>query len=93
VDRKYFTEKKTGKKALGTHTVCCNQVKDRHILNKKKPHEWKLIEDFCEEHLIHYPNCETITPICCKKCGRLLEYKSTLNDRTYGRSKKVQVEE
>jgi len=43
--------------------------------------------------LIHYPNCETITPICCKKCGRLLEYKSTLNDRTYGRSKKVQVEE
>ncbi|SVE41472.1 uncharacterized protein METZ01_LOCUS494326, partial [marine metagenome] len=28
VDRKYFTEKKTGKKALGTHTVCCGQLKE-----------------------------------------------------------------
>jgi hypothetical protein len=92
VDRKYFTEKKTGKKALGTHTVCCNQTKDRHILNKKKPHEWKLIEEYCENHLIHYPNCKTITPHCCKKCGRLLEYTTTLNDKTYGRYKKDSVE-
>ena len=92
MDRKYFTEKKTGKKALGTHTVCCNQSKERHILNKKKPHEWKLIEEYCENHLIHYPNCESITPHCCKKCGRLLEYTTKLNDRTYGRRTKEPVE-
>ena len=85
MDRKYFTEKKTGKKALGTHTVCCNQSKERHILNKNKPHEWKMIEHHCEEHLLHYSNCESITPICCKECGRLLGYTTKLNDKTYGR--------
>jgi len=83
VDRKYFTEKKTGKKALGTHTVCCNQSKERHILNKKKPHEWKLIEDHCENYLIHYSNCESITPHCCKKCGRLIRYSCTIDPDSY----------
>ena len=83
MDRKYFTEKKTGKKALGTHTVCCNQTKDRHILNKKKPEEWKLIEEYCENHLTHYSSCETIEPICCKVCGRLLKYLCTLNSKSY----------
>ena len=92
MDRKYFTEKKTGKKTSGTHTACCNQVKERHILNKKKPHEWKLIEEYCENHLIHYANCQTITPHCCKKCGRLIEYTTSLKDKTYGRSKKELVE-
>jgi len=41
---------------------------------------------------MHYPNCKTITPHCCKKCGRLLEYTTTLNDKTYGRYKKDSVE-
>ena len=92
MDRKYFTEKKTGKKTSGTHTVCCNQVKERHVLNKKKPHEWALIEEYCENHLIYYPNSESIRPECCKKCGRLLGYITSLNDRTYGRSAEVSVE-
>jgi|TARA_R110002110_G_scaffold89128_1_gene232219 hypothetical protein len=92
VDRKYFTEKKTGKRATGTHTVCCGQDKNRHILNKKKPYDWKLIEDYCENHLTYYPNCDSITPHCCKKCGRLIEYTTSLKDKTYGRSKKELVE-
>ena len=83
MDRKYFTEKKTGKKALGTHTTCCNQLKDRHILNKNKPHEWKMIEHHCEDHLLHYSSVETIEPICCKECGRLMEYKTTISEGVY----------
>jgi hypothetical protein len=83
MDRTYFKEKKTGKKSKGSHTKCCDQDKDRHILNKKKPHEWELIEEYCENHLAHYSSCETIEPICCKICGRLLEYKSTVNSKAY----------
>ena len=28
-------------------------------------------------------NNQTIEPICCKKCGRLIEYKTTVNERAY----------
>ena len=52
LNRKYFQEKKTGKRSGGSYTKCCDQLKDRHILNKKKPEEWKLIEEYCENHLI-----------------------------------------
>ena len=83
MDRNYFKEKKTGKKSKGSHTICCNQDKDRHILNKNKPHEWELIERHCEDHLIHYSTVKDITPICCKECGRLLEYRCTLNENAY----------
>ena len=83
LNRKYFQEKKTGKRSGGSYTKCCDQLKDRHILNKKKPHEWKLIEDHCENHLISYSSCETIEPICCKVCGRLLKYLCTLNSKSY----------
>jgi hypothetical protein len=81
MDREYFRAKKTGKKIVGTHTKCCNNDKDIHILNKKKPIDWKLIEEYCEEHLNHFPNHESIVPICCKKCGRLLEYKINLKKK------------
>jgi hypothetical protein len=85
MDRQYFKEKKTGKKSKGSHTKCCDRDKDRHILNKNKPHEWKLIEEYCENHLARYSSTETIEPICCKICGRLLEYKSTVNNKAYKR--------
>ena len=79
MDRNYFKVKRTGKESKGSHTKCCGQDKDRHILNKNKKDEWKLIEDHCEDHLIHYSSVKDITPICCKVCGRLLEYKCTLD--------------
>ena len=44
MDREYFKEKRTGKKAVGRYTKCCNQDKDRETLNKNKPDEWELIE-------------------------------------------------
>ena len=83
MDRNYFKEKHTGKKSKGSHTKCCGQSKDRHILNKNKKDEWELIEGHCERHLIHYTSVKDITPICCKVCGRLIEYKSTLNEEAY----------
>ena len=80
MDRSYFQEKKTGKKSNGSRTECCGENADRHILNKKKPHEWKLIEQYCEDNLTHYSTVKDIVPICCKVCGRLLEYRCTLNN-------------
>ena len=83
LDRAYFKEKKTGKKSKGTYTICCGQERDRGILNKNNKADWALIEQHCEDHLMYYPTTETIEPICCKKCGRLIEYKTTVNERAY----------
>ena len=83
LDRNYFKKKNNPKAEAYKYTKCCNQDKDRHILNKKNPHEWELIEEYCETHLTHYSTTETIEPICCKICGRLIEYKSTVNDKAY----------
>ena len=85
LDREYFKEKKTGKKSKGRYTICCGQENDRDILNKNNEADWALIEEHCEDHLTYYPSCETIEPICCKKCGRLIEYISTVNERAYNK--------
>ena len=92
MDRNYFKEKKTGKKSKGSHTICCDQDKDRHILNKNKKDEWELIEQHCENHLIHYSSVKDITPICCKVCGRLLEYKCTLHETAYKHMNSIDTE-
>jgi hypothetical protein len=42
-----------------------------------------LIEEYCRKQLDDYPSTETITPICCEKCGKLMEYISTVNDKAY----------
>ena len=83
MNRSYFKEKKTGKKSKGSRTKCCGQDKDRHILNKNKKDEWELIEQHCEDHLIHYSSVKDITPICCKVCGRLLKYITTIDPKSY----------
>ena len=83
LDREYFKEKKTGKKPKGRYTICCGQEKDRDLLNKNNEVDWALIEEHCEDHLMYYPSTETIEPICCKKCGRLIEYKTTLSEEAY----------
>ena len=92
MDRNYFKVKKTGKKSKGSHTICCGQDKDRHILNKNKKDEWELIERHCEDHLSHYSSVKDITPICCKVCGRLLEYKCTLDTDPYTHMNSIDTE-
>ena len=91
MDRNYFKEKKTGKKPKGRFTKCCNEEQDRHILNKNKPDEWELIEQHCEDHLIHYPSVIDITlvgiyadtsPSCVSITGKAVKDpppKSSLN--------------
>ena len=37
----------------------------------------------CQDHLTFYHDAEDITPICCKKCGRLINYIITLNDSAW----------
>ena len=51
--------------------------------NVKKKYDWELIEEYIERHLFNYPSTESITPVSCKKCGRLLEYVSALNEQSW----------
>ena len=83
LDRNYFKEKKTGKKLKGSHTRCCDQEKDRHILNKNNKVDKELIEDYCEEQLLYYQDIKSIRPVCCKVCARLIRYTLVLNKRTW----------
>ena len=80
LDRDYFKQKANPKAKKGPHlTECCEQDTDRHILNKNNKNDWELIEDYCENHLLYYKSVKSIKPICCKVCGRLMEYISVLN--------------
>ena len=64
-------------------TPCCGQDVDRDILNVNDEEDWKQIENHIESYLRDYKNVESVTPISCKDCGRLLEYIVILKrDRT-----------
>ena len=81
LDRDYFKKKANPKAKKGPQlTECCEQDVDRDILNEKNKEDRELIEDYCERSLQTYSNTESITPICCAVCGRLVEYSSTLKD-------------
>ena len=82
MDRSYFKKKDTGKE-VELLTKCCNTPVDRPGLNKNKPKDWELIEEYCRKQLDDYATTESITPICCKGCGKLLRYSSTVNDKAY----------
>ena len=78
MNREYFKEKHSGKKAEDRFTPCCEIEVDRDVLTWKNMSDRMLIEDKCESHLDTYSNTEWIEPICCDTCGRLLEYRTEL---------------
>jgi len=79
LDRDYFKYKDRPKpKDTKKLTSCCEQDVDHDVLNVKKKADWELIEDYIEQKLFEYSDTESITPVSCKKCGRLLEYSSKL---------------
>ena len=81
MDRNYFKYKDRPKKKNETEfTPCCNQSVDHKVLNVNRKEDWELIEDHIEENLRFYTSTESITPVSCKKCGRLLKYVSKLRD-------------
>ena len=81
MDRDYFKKKANPKAKKGPElTKCCEQDVDRDILNKKNKDDWLSIEDHCENQLRIYSTFESITPICCEDCGRLVEYSSKLKE-------------
>jgi hypothetical protein len=84
LDRAYFKKKANPKAKKGPQLMeCCKQDVDRNILNKNNKNDWELIEDYCEEVLRMNSGTESITPVCCKICGRLIKYLSTLNFRDW----------
>ena len=75
LDRAYFKKKANPRAKKGPQlTECCKQDVDRNLLNKNNKDDWELIEDHCEEALRMNSGTETITPMCCKVCGRLIRY-------------------
>ena len=84
LDRDYFKYKNRAKpKESKRLTECCDQDLDYDHLNVNNKEHWRMIETHIEEHLNTYPSTETITPKSCPECGRLLEYKSTLNEKAW----------
>ena len=79
LDRNYFRykdrPKPTDEKEI---TDCCGQETDRDILNVNNKEDWELIEGHIERNLREYTGEESITPVSCKKCGRLQEYTVNL---------------
>jgi|5_EtaG_2_1085323.scaffolds.fasta_scaffold67504_2 hypothetical protein len=81
LDRDYFKYKDRPKpKNAKDLTPCCNQDVDHEVLNVRVKSDWELIEDHIEDKLREYSDTESITPVSCKKCGRLLNYVSVLKD-------------
>ena len=82
MDRAYFKKKDTGRE-VELLTKCCKTSVDNPGLNKNIKEDWELIGDYCRTKLNDYPSTESITPICCKECGKLLSYSSTVNNKAY----------
>ena len=83
LDRNYFKKKKNPKAEAYKYTKCCNQDPDARILNKNDKDDLEQIENHCETHLMDHSGAETVQPICCKVCGRLIEYRITLNEKSW----------
>ena len=83
LDRDYFKKKKNPKAEIYKYTKCCNQDPDARILNKNNKEDVEQIENHCETHLMDHSEAETVQPICCKVCGRLIEYRITLNEKSW----------
>ena len=84
LDRDYFKYKDRPKrKGDKDVTSCCGLDVDHEVLNVNRKEDWKQIENHIESYLRDYKNVESVTPISCKDCGRLLEYIVILKrDRT-----------
>ena len=81
LDRDYFKYKdRPKKKGEVSLTPCCKKDVDRVGLNVNRKEDWEIIEDHIEGKLRDYSSTESITPISCKTCGRLLEYVSKRKD-------------
>ena len=81
MDRNYFKYKdRPKKKDEAELTPCCNQSVDHKVLNVNRKEDWEIVEDHIEKLLVYYSGTESITPVSCKKCGRLLRYLSKLKD-------------
>jgi len=84
LDRDYFKYKDRPKRHDEKDvTSCCDQDVDRVIWNVNKKEDWERIENHIEDYLRDYKSAESMTPIICKECGRLLEYITVLKqDKT-----------
>ena len=83
LDRDYFKYKNNPNKRKTRLTDCCGKDEDRKGLNVNNKDDWKLIEEHIQKNLDDYPSTESITPVSCEVCGRLLKYRSTLNDKAW----------
>ena len=83
LDRDYFKYKNNPRKRKTRLTSCCGLDEDHTVLNVNNKKDWELIEEYIENNLADYSSTETITPISCKVCVRLLRYKSTLNSKAW----------
>ena len=75
----YFTLKSKSKKAKkGVCLTCGQDSETQELLYEYKANDMLLVREHMEDHLTSYSNHKSITPIWCKECKVLIEYKVTL---------------
>tara|TARA_Y100000114_G_scaffold151023_1_gene167182 strand:- start:357 stop:638 length:282 start_codon:yes stop_codon:yes gene_type:complete len=76
-----FTLKSKSKKAKkGVCLTCGQDSETQGLLYEYKAKDFILIRQHMEDHLTTYSTHKSITPIFCKECKALLEYKVTLDN-------------
>ena len=84
IDRDYFKKKENPKwNAEKKVTPCCEQPIDEDFLFVNNKEHWEMIEEHIRQYLHDYSKTESVTPVSCEVCHRLLEYTTTLSENAH----------
>ena len=74
----YVLKHKTKKAKQGDCLECGENATTRELLFRYNPEDLKLVKEYIEAQLSRYTNEESITPIWCKTCQSLIEYRTKI---------------
>ena len=77
-DGSYILASKAKESKTGDCIECGQNETIRSLLFRYKAEDLKLVKEYIELQLSRYSTEKSITPIWCKKCQCLLEYKTKI---------------
>ncbi len=77
-DGSYILSSKAKESKQGDCLECGENATTRELLFRYNPEDLKLVKEYLEAQLSRYSNEESITPIWCKTCQSLIEYKTKI---------------
>ena len=93
-DGSYILRHKTKKGKEGDCIECGQNPRMRMLLFRYKTEDMRLVRAHIEDHLRTHFDHKSVTPIWCKKCQALLEYKVHIDyKKMYKRERKTYTDE